>query len=142
MKSAIEAYAPQNNRSQRLVRNGHTILLDAYNANPTSMMAALENFRQTAGTNKMLILGDMFELGDDAALEHQATVDYLEKQPFETVFLVGNNFYATQTTAPHIFQFSTFGDFASYLRENKLEKATILVKGSRGMALERSLELL
>lgn len=142
IKQAIEGYAPQNNRSQRLTQNGHTILLDAYNANPTSMMAALENFKQTGGSNKVLILGDMFELGVDTSREHQNITTYLEKHPFGKVFLVGSHFAETQTAAAHITQFKTYGAFAEYLRQHPLEKATLLIKGSRGMALERSLELL
>ncbi|MAN58348.1 MAG: UDP-N-acetylmuramoyl-tripeptide--D-alanyl-D-alanine ligase [Flavobacteriaceae bacterium] len=142
IQEAIEEYAPSNNRSQRLQQQGHSILLDAYNANPTSMMAALENFRQAAGSNKTLILGDMFELGLEAAREHQNVTTYLEQNPFATVYLVGENFYKTQTAAEHIKQFKNFEEFSAYLAENPLSKSALLIKGSRGMALERVLDLL
>src|SRR5690554_2047202 len=82
IKAGIESYVPSNNRSQLLKRNTNTILLDAYNANPSSMMAALENFRQTAGKSKIMILGDMFELGKDAVKEHQNIVDFISNNPF------------------------------------------------------------
>jgi UDP-N-acetylmuramoyl-tripeptide--D-alanyl-D-alanine ligase len=79
---AIENYTPTNNRSQIIEQNGNRILMDAYNANPTSMLAALENFKQLQHPNKVLFIGDMFELGANAEKEHQTIVDYLEKNPF------------------------------------------------------------
>ena len=90
IKAAIESYIPQNNRSQRLEKAGHKILLDAYNANPTSMMAALENFKQAEGSNKVLILGDMFEMGSEAKKEHEQIVSYLKENPFGSSYLVGS----------------------------------------------------
>ena len=82
IKKAIENYIPDNNRSQLITRGSNQIILDAYNANPTSMMAALENFAQSEGDQKIMFLGDMFELGVDADAEHQNIVNYLEQNPF------------------------------------------------------------
>ena len=139
IKSAIEAYQPQNNRSQMLSKNGFDIVLDAYNANPTSMQAALENFVLMDAKRKTLIIGDMFELGDTAAEEHQIIADYADKLQFDEVYLVGENFFRTKTSAT---QFKSFDDLKEHLIKNPLKKGALLIKGSRGMALERILEIL
>jgi len=142
IKAAIEGYVPEMNRSQIINTKGHKIILDAYNANPTSMMAALENFQQSSGTNKLMILGDMFELGDQAENEHQIIANFLEKDPFGQVFLVGANFFKSKTSAPHISHFESYDNLKTHLEQNPISDAFMLVKGSRGMALERILELL
>ena len=142
IKAAIEGYVPEMNRSQIVNTKGHKIILDAYNANPTSMMAALENFQQAKGNSKLMILGDMFELGAEAATEHQAIATFLEENPFGNVFLVGSNFFKTQTSAPHISRFETFENLKNYLELNPKSNTFMLVKGSRGMALERILDIL
>ena len=142
IKEALERYIPQMNRSQILHQNDHEIILDAYNANPSSMMAALENFSHKETQHSTLILGDMFELGEGAAEEHQAIVDYVEHQNFDLTFLVGNHFYGTTTKSKNIHLFESFESFSKHLSTLKLEKSHILIKGSRGMALERSLEFL
>lgn len=143
IKQGIESYVPSNNRSQLIKKGSNTILMDAYNANPTSMRAALENFRLTPGRSKVLILGDMFELGKDAAPEHQQIVDLLRENPFGQVYLVGSNFFmASAKNAPHITQSKTFEEFKKVLLGKLPQDATILIKGSRGMALERILDLL
>lgn len=139
---AIENYEPTNNRSQIIEQNGNSILMDAYNANPTSMLAALENFKQLQHQNKVLFIGDMFELGADAEKEHQFIVDYLEANPFEMVYLIGENFFKTKTTQNYIHQFRIFDDLKSKLSSTKIKDKFILIKGSRGMALERILELI
>jgi UDP-N-acetylmuramoyl-tripeptide--D-alanyl-D-alanine ligase len=139
---AISNYHPQMNRSQLLELRGHKIIMDAYNANPSSMMVALENFEHMAGTSKVMILGDMFELGKDAPTEHQNIVKHLIHHAFGTVFLVGKNFYNTTGTGPHIIKFESFDDLRAYLGEKPLLASQILIKGSRGMALERTLDLL
>ncbi len=139
IKEAIEYYIPENNRSQMIERDQHSIVLDAYNANPTSMRAALENFRQMNGTSKTVILGDMFELGDASAEEHQAAAQLVEDINFDNAFLIGEHFYKTDTS---IKKYRTFEDLCEYLKAHPLEPSLILIKGSRGMALERVLEIL
>lgn len=142
IKQGIENYVPSNNRSQLMQRGSNTILLDAYNANPTSMMAALENFKQTKGDNKVIFLGDMFELGTDSEAEHQSIVNFLTENNFGKVFLTGSNFYKAKNSASHIKQFKTFDDLKEVIKTQELENATVLIKASRGMALERILDLL
>lgn len=140
--SAIEAYNPTNNRSQIIEKGSNTIIMDAYNANPSSMMAALENFKQLEGENKMLVLGDMFELGTSAEMEHQNIVDYLQSHALGQSFLVGKNFFKTIINGSGIQKFETFDDLKSELVKNPPRDKFMLIKGSRGMALERIIELL
>lgn len=142
IKQGIESYIPSNNRSQLIKKGSNTILMDAYNANPTSMLAALENFKKTKGENKILFLGDMFELGKDAEAEHQAIVDFLAENSFGKVFLVGSNFFKTTVSENSINQFKDFSALKKELEVHPPKNASILIKGSRGMALERVLELL
>lgn len=140
IKNAIENYAPDNNRSQIINKGGYHIVLDAYNANPSSMSAAIQNFSLLSNKKKILLLGDMFELGSSAEEEHQATVDLTQTLGFDNVYLIGENFY--QTTTP--FQkFEKFEDLKNFLSRNPLpQESAILIKGSRGMALERILDFL
>ncbi|GAB5401307.1 MAG: UDP-N-acetylmuramoyl-tripeptide--D-alanyl-D-alanine ligase [Aureisphaera sp.] len=142
IKEAIEGYVPQMNRSQLLEKNGHHIILDAYNANPTSMMAALENFEQSEGINKLMILGDMFELGEVAKKEHQHIADYVGQNTFGKAYLIGENFFGIQTNSESIVKFKSFEDFKASGVLKNVPPSTLLIKGSRGMALERTLELL
>ena len=142
IKEAIEGYIPRMNRSQIVVKNGHKIILDAYNANPTSMMAALEHFQQIPGNQKLMILGDMFELGSAAAQEHQAITDFLTNHSCGNAFLVGGNFAKTKTNHPAIQQFESFEDLQAHLKQHPPSKSHMLIKGSRGMALERILDSL
>ena len=140
IKKAIESYTPDNNRSQIIDKNGHYIILDAYNANPSSMKVALENFATLKKDKKVLILGDMFELGDSAKEEHQNIADLALDLIFEKVILVGENF---NTTSTKYIKLKNFDDLKIYLTESKLKpKSSILIKGSRGMALERVLDLI
>ncbi len=142
IKAGIESYIPTNNRSQLLKKDTNTILMDAYNANPTSMMAALENFKQAEGENKILYLGDMFELGTEAAAEHQNIVGFLSENAFGKVYLVGENFFKTKVEASHIKQFKTFDELKTSIQYHAPTDAMILIKASRGMAMERILEVL
>ncbi|MDT7828167.1 UDP-N-acetylmuramoyl-tripeptide--D-alanyl-D-alanine ligase [Pricia sp. S334] len=140
IKNAIASYVPQNNRSQILNKNSHRIILDAYNANPTSMVAALETFKKMEGTPKIAFLGDMFELGETAGIEHQAIVDFAASMQFQDVFLIGENFARTDS---HLRSFTAFEQLSEYLMKNPVPKnSNLLIKGSRGMALERILEIL
>ncbi|WP_339665016.1 UDP-N-acetylmuramoyl-tripeptide--D-alanyl-D-alanine ligase [Maribacter arcticus] len=138
IKIALEKYTPENNRSQIIKKNGHYIILDAYNANPSSMKVAIENFNSLEKTNKVLILGDMFELGNSAEEEHQAITDLTKTLLFENVLFVGENFYRTQTSS---IKLKNFEELKAYLSQNNLPaNSSLLIKGSRGMALERALE--
>lgn len=138
IKSAIESYVPENNRSQIIKKNGHHIILDAYNANPSSMIAALENFKAMKGENKVVFLGDMFELGETASVEHYNISHLAEQLGFAEVYLIGENFYKTNSTLK---TFKSFEAVADYLKNHPLEeKGVLLIKGSRGMALERLLD--
>jgi UDP-N-acetylmuramoyl-tripeptide--D-alanyl-D-alanine ligase len=140
IKIALEKYTPDNNRSQIIKANGHYIILDAYNANPSSMKVAIENFNSLAKTNKVLILGDMFELGESAKEEHQEIVELTKKMNFDQIIFVGENFYKTETS---FIKLRNFDDLKSFLLKNKLpSNSSILIKGSRGMALERALDCL
>ncbi|HEY5687845.1 MAG TPA: UDP-N-acetylmuramoyl-tripeptide--D-alanyl-D-alanine ligase [Yeosuana sp.] len=142
IKEAIEAYIPSNNRSQVIQTASHKIIMDAYNANPTSMRAALLNFEKLNDKIKVAILGDMFELGREAEKEHQNIVDLASTQLLDKIILIGANFYKTKIVSPKVEVFESFDDFKENFNLSELELATILIKGSRGMALERVLELL
>lgn len=139
IKSAIENYVPSNNRSQLIQKESNKIILDAYNANPTSMKAALENLSGLSDLKKVAFLGDMFELGETAEEEHQKIAEIAEKLENTTTYLIGENFFKTTTSLK---KFKNFDDLASFLKGNLPENATLLIKGSRGMALERILEVL
>lgn len=141
IKTAIESYVPENNRSQLLKKGSNEIILDAYNANPSSMMVALENFLQLEKEHKLIIIGDMYELGEESLKEHKAIVNYLTDKNIPTYF-IGKDFYSNLIENDAFHFFATFDALAQYLKINKPENQTILIKGSRGMALERSLELL
>ena len=141
IKKAIETYQPNNNRSEIIERGTTKIILDAYNANPTSMLAALKNLKQLNTENKYLFLGDMFELGADAEKEHQEIVNFIASNFEDHVYLIGKNFYKT-FTKESTHKFSTFEDLKPVLKTINLENATILIKGSRGMALERILDVI
>ena len=140
IKEAIESYQPTNNRSQIINQNSNQIILDAYNANPTSMKAALENLEAIPAKNKIAILGDMFEVGNTSAEEHQIIIDLLEKLEFSNMMVCGKNFY--QTSTQEVLKFENFEDLKNYIQRNNFEDATILIKGSRGMALERILKVI
>ncbi|MFS4417693.1 UDP-N-acetylmuramoyl-tripeptide--D-alanyl-D-alanine ligase [Maribacter sp. 2307ULW6-5] len=137
---ALESYVPENNRSQLLTKNGKSIVLDAYNANPSSMQVALEHFAKGPLDKKVVFLGDMFEMGDYAKEEHTHITNLAKSLGFGQVYLVGSHFKEVETD---YLQFATFGELEVFLKANPLPKdAQILIKGSRGMALERILELL
>ncbi|MDO1499736.1 UDP-N-acetylmuramoyl-tripeptide--D-alanyl-D-alanine ligase [Winogradskyella maritima] len=137
----IESYTPTNNRSQIMDKGSNHIILDAYNANPTSMKAALHNLFQLEASHKVVFLGDMFELGDYAKEEHQAIVNLLESEFDGTIFLAGENFYDTERQG-NTKAFKTFEDLKNEINDIEFENATILIKGSRGMALERVLDFI
>lgn len=139
IRDAIEAYEPNNARSQLLKKGSNTVILDAYNANPNSMQAAIENFSKNAALNKMLMLGAMMELGEDSIYEHQQIVDLIKSKKFENVMLVGGDF--EKVTHPFIY-FKNADEASNWLKENLPSKTTILVKGSRSMKMEKLVEIL
>ena len=142
IKVAIENFIPANNRSQLIEKGTNSIILDAYNANPSSMTAALENFIQSQGNQKTVFLGDMFELGPDAEIEHQNIVSYLENNYKGTCYLVGENFNKTTVNFSTIYKFKTFEELKTSLAKATISNQYVLIKGSRGMALERVLKYL
>ncbi len=140
VKNALENYSPNNNRSQIINQNGFYIILDAYNANPSSMTVALQNFSLFSDKKKVLFLGDMFELGSSSKEEHQAIADLTKSLGFDEVYLVGENFYKSTTSFR---KFEKFEDLRNFLDSHQFPKdISILIKGSRGMALERILEII
>jgi UDP-N-acetylmuramoyl-tripeptide--D-alanyl-D-alanine ligase len=142
IKEALESYVPENNRSQLLRKGNNQIILDAYNANPSSMAVAIDNFVQLDNSSKLMILGDMFELGQDSLEEHQAVVSRLASVIDCNSFLIGSDFYACRIEVKHVKFFKSFENFSDYFKGLNIENATILIKGSRGMALERVLDLI
>ncbi|MFD2543694.1 UDP-N-acetylmuramoyl-tripeptide--D-alanyl-D-alanine ligase [Lacinutrix gracilariae] len=140
IKIGIENYTPKNNRSQIITIKNNKVILDAYNANPTSMLAAITNFSNLKEENKIVILGDMFELGKEAEKEHNNIAALLLDLKIEHAYLVGENFFKTETVSHTISKYKTFEDFKNSF--TKPNDATLLVKGSRGMALERVLDSL
>lgn len=142
IKEAIESYVPENNRSQMLVKNSNEIILDAYNANPSSMEVAIKNFLQLDKENKVAILGDMFELGEESLSEHKNIIALLEKESDIKTYFIGSHFYANKIENEFVNFFENFETFSDFIKKERLENKMILIKGSRGMALERTLELL
>ncbi|HAQ18807.1 MAG TPA: UDP-N-acetylmuramoyl-tripeptide--D-alanyl-D-alanine ligase [Prolixibacteraceae bacterium] len=141
IQAALANYNPSNNRSQLINTDKNTIIMDAYNANPTSMMAALVNFATIKKDQKCLILGDMLELGEASEAEHQNIVDYIENQNFTDVFLVGPLFKDTKDRTEKK-KFEQVELLSNYLQTQPIENKFILIKGSRGIHLEKILDLL
>jgi UDP-N-acetylmuramoyl-tripeptide--D-alanyl-D-alanine ligase len=142
IKAAIEGYIPSNNRSQLMEHNGNTIIMDAYNANPSSMAAAVANFQQLDKQRKTAILGDMFELGEESSEEHRRIIMLLSAQTDIEVYFVGKDFYYNRIEKKNLHFHMTFEALKNDLSNTKFTKNTILIKGSRGMALERILEVI
>lgn len=142
IKEALEGYVPENNRSQIIRKGSNHVILDAYNANPSSMAVAIDNFLQLDGENKILILGDMFELGEDSLVEHKAIVNRLVSATGSVCYLVGSDFYANQLLNDNLHFFSSYDSFSQYFKTVNIANSTLLIKGSRGMALERTLDFL
>jgi UDP-N-acetylmuramoyl-tripeptide--D-alanyl-D-alanine ligase len=140
---AISSYIPENNRSQIKHKGTNTIFLDAYNANPSSMQASLENFSQIKVTGKkVVILGDMFELGEESETEHAKIGELLNRLSFDTVLLCGKQIQAALPPNPKAYYFLDKFSLHNWLIDNKFSESNILVKGSRGMSLESVVEYL
>ncbi|MGZ9674969.1 UDP-N-acetylmuramoyl-tripeptide--D-alanyl-D-alanine ligase [Flavobacterium sp. GNP001] len=138
IKDALENYIPENNRSQLMQIGSNKIILDAYNANPSSMKVAIANFIQLQDLNKILVLGDMFELGEESAQEHKIIVESLQNEPNIICYFVGADFKAQQKAQSNLLFYESFDDFAKDLANITFDNNSILIKGSRGMALERT----
>ena len=137
---AIASYEPNNNRSQFKETEHNKLIIDAYNANPSSMKAAIDNFAaMQVDTPKAVILGDMRELGETSDALHAEIVKQIEQAGFDKVYLCGEHFSSTGTSFMH---FQNIEELMSELTKNPLEGYHILIKGSRGMTLEKTLSLL
>jgi UDP-N-acetylmuramoyl-tripeptide--D-alanyl-D-alanine ligase len=134
---AIEAYVPSNSRSQLMEKGNNTIILDAYNANPSSMRLAIENFAQKEGSQKVLLLGAMAELGEKSMEEHQEIVTLIQQFSWHKVVLVGGDFYKLQH--PYL-QMNTAAEAMQWLKEQHYSNTQFLIKGSRSQRMEQVLE--
>ena len=137
IKSALENYVPTNSRSQLIEKDSNKIILDAYNANPTSLQAAIENFAKMEGTDKVLILGGMMELGLESLHEHQNLIELINKYKWKDVVLVGGDF----SKVTHSFYFFENSLQAKeWYKNQNFSNSNILIKGSRSTAMEKVLE--
>ncbi len=134
IKLAIENYIPSNSRSQLLVWNNNEVILDAYNANPSSMKLAVENFAKINKGNKIVCLGGMRELGADTLMEHQMLIDQLKQTNWENVLLVGSEF---KPCDHNYLYFDTVIEAKAWLQAQELKGYTLLIKGSRGIQMEQ-----
>ncbi len=143
ISEAVAGYRPNNNRGQLIRGKTNTLILDAYNANPTSMAVALKDFMERNHAKKMVILGDMYEVGEDSDNEHRAVLQYLAGSDISEVLLVGKRFgkFATETAFPFRF-FISLDECIEYLADNRPENYLILLKGSRKNTLEKTTNLL
>lgn len=139
IKSAIDGYIPSNNRSQMVRRGDNTWLMDAYNANPSSMEAALESFHHMKAPKKVAILGDMLEMGVESAKEHRLLLKKAARYGFDFLLLVGPEFGATDFAAHTALHFPDAPAAAQWLANQRFSNTCFLVKGSRGIRLERVL---
>jgi UDP-N-acetylmuramoyl-tripeptide--D-alanyl-D-alanine ligase len=143
ISEAIGGYCPENNRSQIMRGRSNTLIMDAYNANPTSMSLALEEFIQRGHPQKMVILGDMYELGEDSEREHENILTRLAESDIREVLLVGEKFGQFSATPAFPFRFfAGLNECMDHLRDNRPEDHLILLKGSRKNALEKATNLL
>jgi UDP-N-acetylmuramoyl-tripeptide--D-alanyl-D-alanine ligase len=139
IQNAITNYHPENARSQVIEKNGYQLILDAYNANPTSMQHALESFAKSSDKQKIVILGDMFELGEDAPAEHQFIADLSMQLKFNKIILVGNDFSKTKTS-DQVLKFTTTMEAQTWFKNQHFSDAAILLKGSRSMKMEKVID--
>jgi UDP-N-acetylmuramoyl-tripeptide--D-alanyl-D-alanine ligase len=140
IKTAIESYLPTNNRSQIIERDTNKIILDAYNANPSSMDVAIANLDQLNVDDKIAILGDMFELGDASNIEHKNIIEKAIQSNIEKIYFIGERFYENQILNQKVEYFKNLESLKARFDFSDYTNSTILIKGSRGMALERLLQ--
>jgi UDP-N-acetylmuramoyl-tripeptide--D-alanyl-D-alanine ligase len=137
IKNALEAYIPSNSRSQLIEKDSNKIILDAYNANPSSMKAAIENFAKMPGNRKVLMLGGMMELGADSLTEHENLVNLVLQYQWYKVVLVGSDYH---NLPDHFIHFLNTNEAKAWYKQQELMNAQILIKGSRSMQMEKVLE--
>lgn len=137
IKLALESYIPTNSRSQLIQKDTNKIILDAYNANPTSMKAAIENFAKMEGGDKVLLLGGMMELGKESLQEHQAIIDLIGNYNWKAVVLVAGDY--NKITHPYI-NFENSTQAAAWFAQQQFSNTQVLIKGSRSMQMEKVLE--
>ncbi|WP_192822070.1 UDP-N-acetylmuramoyl-tripeptide--D-alanyl-D-alanine ligase [Rufibacter sp. LB8] len=142
INAAIAAYAPVNNRSQIVKKDTNTILLDAYNANPSSMAAAVSNFAIMAGDQKVVILGDMLEMGQESEAEHKLLGNQVANLGFSEVFLCGKEMRYAAEEHPEFRYFAEKSALQQWLQDHPIRNSHVLVKGSRGIGLETVVDLL
>lgn len=142
IQEAIENYKPSNLRSQLIRTDGNTVILDAYNANPSSMKAAVGNFCDMPGKSKIVILGEMLELGTESDKAHEELVELALQGHFDKIFLVGNNFEHCKEKCNFITWFKDTETLSEYLKLSPVKESFIFIKGSRGNKLERIVEYL
>jgi len=137
IKSALESYQPSNSRSQLIKKDSNEIILDAYNANPSSMKLSIENFAKMSGNKKILMLGSMAELGDESQHEHQQLVDLIKSYSWNQVVLVGSAFSEIHESFNY---FSKVDEAKDWFKSQGFTEAQILIKGSRSMQMEKLLD--
>jgi len=141
IKEGVENCIPNSNRSQIIEKGSNKIILDAYNANPTSMQLALVNFNDISEKNKILFIGDMYELGENSHEMHQDIVSTIEEMNFDQTYLLGDLFNKTKFSSK-IKAFANLEDLNNNINLEEISNSTILIKGSRGMQLEKILDFL
>ena len=141
IKEAISNYIPLNNRSQIIEKNNKLIILDAYNANPTSMISAINSLIKKQG-KKSVILGDMFELGNQSEKEHHDLIDFCVKNNFENIFLIGNEFFKQKDKFEIPFFYKTKDELNKHIKKFPITSKYILIKGSRGMRMENLINII
>ena len=141
IQQGILSYQPDNNRSQWIELNSNDILLDAYNANPSSMKAAIKNFNLLPHKNKIIILGDMFEMGNAAQKEHEELLQFAITFDFDTIYLLGDNFKKISENQD-IYTCDNIQELGKKIKAKNYKNTAILVKGSRGMKMERVLDFI
>ncbi|WP_448701587.1 UDP-N-acetylmuramoyl-tripeptide--D-alanyl-D-alanine ligase [Mucilaginibacter sp. AW1-3] len=140
INNGIAGYQPKNNRSQIAQTASNTLICDYYNANPSSMVVAIDNIGKLEAQHKVLILGDMFELGEESPAEHVGVIEKAMQTPAEQRIFIGREFYKSKDNVSATF-YATADDAIAALKTHPIKNATILIKGSRGMALERLVDL-
>lgn len=142
IKKAIESYKPENMRSQIIEKENFNILLDAYNANPTSMDVAMNAFIKIDSKHHSVILGDMFEIGETKNEEHQKIIDFVINQDFQNIILVGKTFYELANDIKSVKAYRNVNEVIENLNQFDFDQNIILIKGSRGMQLETLVDAL